>query len=208
MARAKVKLGLNGLNVPAKVQFASEVVIKMTGNPNFTTPNPALPDVTTGYTDLQTAYNDAQQARLTAVDKTNTQNSKEADLDQLLAQLGTYVENQSNGDANIIMSSGMKIAATPTPAPVPDQVIIQTVTNNSSGKLYMKWKKVQYAKTYVVQQSTDINNPTKWQQLSIVTKTTYQVKNLTSGQKYWFRVQAIGTAGDGPWSDPYVNYAP
>ena len=205
---AKVKLNLKNLNVPAKVQFGSEVVVKMTGNPNFTTPNPALIDVTTGYTDLQTAYNNAQQARLSAVDKTNTQNSKEADMDNLLTQLANYVENQSNGDANIIMSSGMKIAAAPSPAPLPAQVILQTVTDNSSGKLDMKWKKVQFAKTYVVQMNTDINDPTKWQQLQIITKTTYQAKNLTSGTKYWFRVQAIGTAGEGPWSDPYVKYAP
>jgi len=208
MAKAKVKLGLFGMPVPAKVQFASEVVGKMTGNPSFITPNPALPDVTTGYTDLQTAYNDAQQARLNAVDKTNIQNSKEADLDQILTQLGSYVENQSNGDPNIIMGAGMNIAATPSPAPLPAQVILQTVTDNSSGKLDMKWKKVQYAKTYAVQINTDPIDPTKWQQLAIITKTTYQAKNLTSGTKYWFRVQAIGTAGEGPWSDPYVKYAP
>lgn len=205
---AKVKLGLNRMTVPVKVQFAQQVVNKMTGNVNFTTPVPALAAVTTGTTDLDDAYDNAQQARLDWIDKSNIQSSNEADLDQLLTQLGNYVDNTANGDANIIMSAGMSTAAAPSPAPVPAQVIIQTVTDNSSGKLDMKWQTVQHAKTYEVQQNTDINDPSKWAQIGLPTKTKFLVTGLTSGTKYWFRVKAIGTAGEGPWSDPYVKYAP
>ena len=69
-------------------------------------------------------------------------------------------------------------------------------------------KRVEQAKTYTVQQNTDINDPSKWTQIAIITKTKYLVSGLTSGTKYWFRVQAVGTAGEGPMSDPYVKYAP
>jgi len=31
--------------------------------------------------------------------------------------------------------------------------------------------------------------------------------NWTSGTKYWFRVAAAGSAGQGTWSDPAVKMA-
>jgi hypothetical protein len=31
---------------------------------------------------------------------------------------------------------------------------------------------------------------------------------LTSGSKHWFRVAAIGAAGQGPWSDQAMKMAP
>lgn len=206
---AKVRLGLKDMTIPAKIQFANTVVGKMTANPNFTTPNPPLATVTADATALETAYNDVQQAKLNLSDMTNVQNSEDADLDQTLTLLANYVNNTSGGDASIIMSAGMSIAAPPTPQPVPAQVIVTTVSDNSSGKLDIKWEKIPQAKTYTIQQnSVDVNDPEKWTQVAIVTKTKHLATGLTSGTKYWFRVQAIGTAGEGPWSDPYVKYAP
>jgi hypothetical protein len=34
------------------------------------------------------------------------------------------------------------------------------------------------------------------------------VSNLTSGTKYWFKVAGLGSAGQGPWSDPATKIAP
>ena len=197
------------MTVPQKIQLASQIVTQMTANiALFPTPNPALAAITTAAAELDDAYDATELAKLALTDMANEMNGKEADLDQLLTLEANYVNNVSGGDANIIMKAAMAVAAPPTPQPVPEQVIIQTVTDNSSGKLDMKWKKVKTAKTYTVQQNTDINDPTLWTQIAIITKTKYLVTGLTSGTKYWFRVQAVGTAGEGPWSDPYVKYAP
>ena len=60
----------------------------------------------------------------------------------------------------------------------------------------------------IVQKSPDPISPTSWQQASVVTKSKTTVSGLTSGTKYWFRVAAVGTAGQGPWSDPATKLAP
>ncbi|MBK5285663.1 MAG: hypothetical protein JJE25_09695, partial [Bacteroidia bacterium] len=41
--RFEVKLGLSRKTVPQKTEFGNHVVDSMTGNANFTTPNPPLP---------------------------------------------------------------------------------------------------------------------------------------------------------------------
>ena len=62
---AKVKLALQQLTVPQKVQFLRQVVTAMTGNANFATPSPTLVTITAKADDLETTFNDAQAARLT-----------------------------------------------------------------------------------------------------------------------------------------------
>jgi hypothetical protein len=44
--------------------------------------------------------------------------------------------------------------------------------------------------------------------VDVAPKSVYCVKNLTSGQRYWFRVAAVGTEGPGPTSDPATRIAP
>ena len=43
---AKVKLSLQSLTIPQKIQFIRQVVTSMTGNANFATPAPALVAIT------------------------------------------------------------------------------------------------------------------------------------------------------------------
>ena len=47
-----------------------------------------------------------------------------------------------------------------------------------------------------------------WANGRVVIKCTATVNGLTSGQSVWFRVAAIGAAGQGPWSDPATKIVP
>ena len=88
---AKVKLALQQLTVPQKVQFLRQVVTAMTGNANFATPSPTLVTITDKADDLETKFNDAQAARLTAQQKTTLQDTSERDADAAVTQLASYV---------------------------------------------------------------------------------------------------------------------
>lgn len=68
----KIKLDLFGKTVPGKIQFMRQVVTQMTGNANFTTPNPALATITTKVNTLETSFNTQQTAQQAA--KTATTN--------------------------------------------------------------------------------------------------------------------------------------
>ena len=64
------------------------------------------------------------------------------------------------------------------------------------------------ARSYVVQQSPDPPTNTSWTQITIVVKPQTTVTGLTGGQKYWFRVAAVGPKGQSAWSDPATKLAP
>lgn len=107
---AKVKLALQQLAVPQKVQFLRQVVTAMTGNANFATPSPTLVTITAKADDLETKFNDAQAARLTAQQKTSLQDTSARDADAAVTQLASYVDNASGGDSTKIQSAGHALA--------------------------------------------------------------------------------------------------
>ena len=47
-----------------------------------------------------------------------------------------------------------------------------------------------------------------WINTRVVTKSSTTVNGLTTGGRVWFRVAAIGAAGQGPWSDPATKIVP
>ena len=66
------------------------------------------------------------------------------------------------------------------------------------GTLKLRWKRVRGARTYIVQMATDANGP--WKQVGVSIKASFVAEGLTSGTKYWFRVQALGASGPSGWS--------
>ena len=200
---AKVKLSLQNLSVPQKVQFLRQVVTAMTGNANYATPSPTLASITTKTDDLETKFNDAQAARLTAQQKTSLQDTAERDADAAVTQLASYVENTSAGDSAKIQSAGMEVRATPAPVgTLPAPAGIVATIGDLDGEIDLDWDSVRGAISYVMQRSVDPPTATSWQSAGVVTKSKGSVTGLTSGTKFWFRVAAVGAAGQGAWSNP------
>ena len=206
---AQVKVGSSGLPIPDKIQYARQIVIDMTGNANYITPAPTLPSIGTAATTLETTYNAAQTARQVAKSKTAIQNTADAALDLLLMQLGNYVENTSGGDIGKITSSGFSVKAPATPVgdlPAPDNVSV--APSASAGTVDMKWNRVRGANSYLVSRAADSTAPLDWSAGIATTKAKAAVNTMTSGGKYWFRVAAVGAAGQGAWSDAVSKIAP
>lgn len=200
---AKVKLALQQLTVPQKVQFLRQVVTAMTGNANFATPSPTLVTITAKADDLETKFNDAQAARLTAQQKTSLQDTSERDADAAVTQLASYVDNASAGDSTKIQSAGMEVRATPSPVgTLPAPAGLVALIGDLDGEIDLDWDSVRGATSYVMQRSPDPPTATSWQSAGVTTKSKGSVTGLTSGTKYWFRVAAVGAAGQGAWSNP------
>lgn len=203
-----IKLGLDGMSVPDKIQFGRQIVQAMTGNPNFPTPTPALPAVTGGSDALETAYNDAQIARSVAKSKTSIQDDQASSLDWIITQLANYVEGASDGDKAKIESAGFKIRNPPVPiGELPAPVDLQVTPSEFSGSADVKWKSVYGAKSYIVERAMD-NVDLDWKMIGTSTKKETSLNSMMSGKKYWFRVSAVGAAGQSAWSDPVPLFAP
>jgi hypothetical protein len=202
------KLGLDSLSVPAKIQYGRRLVTALTGNPNFPTPNPGVAVLTAGADELEAAYNDAHAARLVAKTKTTVQDEKTTALDLLIAQLASYVDNASGGDSVKIESAGFDVRATPRPiGELPPPADLKVKPSEHAGSADVSWQRVHGARAYTIERSLD-GAELDWKVIGICTKREAALNSMVSGKKYWFRVAAVGTAGQSAWSDPATLFAP
>ena len=86
---AKLKMGFDKLTVPSQVERARNIINSISGNANFTTPNPTLADVTTANNALETAFN---ESRYRDKNKVATMRLRRKELLFLITQLAAYVQ--------------------------------------------------------------------------------------------------------------------
>ena len=208
---AKVKLGLFGLTPDGVVSLANQIKTAMTGNANFTTPNPTLTSVGTLIT-TATAKVAAQKAAQAAAKQAT--DDRDAAIDALsvaLTSLASYVENTSGGDAVKIESAGMSVKAAAAAVGPLDQVQNLSITaGDAEGRLDLQWDPVRGNKGYEIQLSTDPNVAAGWKLVDTSSGSKLTQTSLTSGQKVWFRVRAKAPkkVNDGAWSDPSTKIVP
>ena len=207
---SQVSLNLTKLNIADLLQSANNIKTAMTGNANFTTPNPPLIDIGTRITTLTSLNNVYESLQLEQ--KTNLTNRDEAvqALVEALMSLAGYVQSLSGGDAAKIQSAGLAVKGARTRrGTTPDMVTNLSVSaSDSAGELDLQWDPVFGAKSYEVQISTDPVAVTNWSAQPTVTKSRTTVSGLTSGTRIWVRVRAINGAGQGAWSDPATKIVP
>lgn len=206
----RIKLNLKSLSIPEKLARSQQIVAALTGNPNFTSPHPPLAQVTAAINELETAANAAQAARQEAKARTAAQNAKEEALDQLLTQLVAHVESIAGSNQELIMSAGLDVrgmsalsAAAPAAPPS-----LTAAAGNHDGAIELSWDTVRGARSYVVERSPDPPAESTWTHAAVATRSRITLEGLTSGTRYWFRVAALTTNGQSPWSNPAMKIAP
>jgi hypothetical protein len=209
---ARIKLNLRSLSIPEKLARARQIVAALTGNLNFTSPHPPLAQVTAAVEELEAASNAAQAARQEAKARTAAQNAKDEALDQILTQLVAYVESVAGNDDELIMSAGLNVRAPSGPAhsavSQPGSISLTATTGDHDGEIDLSWDTVRGARSYVIQRSPDPPNENTWTHSGVSTRSRTTVEGLNSGTRYWFRVAAVNSSGQGPWSNPVVKIAP
>jgi Fibronectin type III domain len=207
--KSKVVLSLSELSIPDKVNKAFTFKTALTGNEKFTGTAEMLTRIEAAADALQTAYQDAQQLRNESITKTAVMKQLEGELDALLTSLGLMVEAQSNGDAAAIKSAGMDVKRPPAKAGIPGLPDALAATEGSKqGSIALKWKAVRGSRSYLIRATRTVGEAASWQQVAVCTRANTEVSGLASGQQYWFQVSAVGSAGQGPWSDPATKIVP
>ena len=182
----------------------------MTGNANYTTPNPALATITSRADAVQAALGVQQIAQQAAKTATTSLETASKAADTAVNSLSNYVWETSGGDEAKIQSAGMSLRApkTPTTSLAAPQNLSVTV-GDSDGELDASWDRVNKAKNYEVQISDDPPTSSSWRAGDIVSASKVTLTGLTSGAKIWVRVRALGPKGlKSPWSDPAVKRVP
>ncbi|MBP1641248.1 MAG: hypothetical protein H6Q17_2831 [Bacteroidetes bacterium] len=205
---AKVKLELSKKNTAEKTALGNKVVTNMTGNTNFLTPNPTLDTLKTATANMATASDDVEAARKIVQVKLSLLYQQESIFDGVITQMGTYVDNVSNGDEASILSSGMDVQKDKSATTLPDKITsVNATSGDSAGEIDLSWDKLYNAKSYVVEIA--VNGATlEWKHELISTKSKAELNGLITGTAYQIHVAAVGSAGQGPWSDPVLKVAP
>ena len=203
----KIKLGLRGLDIRLKIQTARNIISCMENNSRFPEPDPALTEIEQAVNKLEHKYSDLQNERQIIQLKSIEMNDLENDLDKKITLLASYVESKAKGDIEAIHSAGMDVRADSVPVGIPDRAVIKSVRETLNfGELKLNWEKVRGAKFFNIELSDTCDK--NWKLYDSTTKTKILITQLKSGTKYWFRVQASGSAGKGEYSDPMFKYAP
>ncbi len=206
---AKVKIGLQNLSIPQKIQKVNLIIQKMTGNPDFPTPNPSLADMTTKKTNLENALSAAESLRLASLAQTLVLNSMEDEIDLAINLEGAYVENASGGDAGKIIGSGYETADT-TPGIVPLYVPegFTATTGDEEGEINCMWNKLKNVgeHSYIVK-GRKYGTADAFAQLAGTDQSKVDIKNLEPGSKYEVYVYAVKKNEPGPQSETVVAKA-
>ena len=181
----------------------------LTNNPLYSEPwinqVPSLATINAAYI----AYQDAYHAALTKDTlKSAFRDTLRASLTALFKQLAPYLEAVAQGDLSILATTGYDLrhdivhsgSVDPLPAPEGFQVTHGTLT----GTLNVQVSRLTGAGSYDVESTQgDPGIEANWKHvLSSKNASHMLLSNLTPGQTNWFRVRAIGSHGEGAWTDP------
>lgn len=181
---------------------ADYVVSKMTGNPNFATPNPDLASITDASTALQKAMKQAESKSPADIVVRNT---ADAVLRDLMSALVRYVNSVSMGNADMAVSSGFELSKKPEPAEKLDAPQhLQADFSQYAGGVDLRWERVHHARMYQVYINETDPVTGEWKLLGYTSKARYEALHLESGKVYNFKVTASGRVGEGPASE-YVG---
>ncbi len=170
---------------------AETVSLAMNANPVFPTPTPSTAEFLVAINAYSTALTAAQSRDKVEVAE---KNAKRATLEQLMSSLAGYVMSVANGDEAILVLSGFDLVKPASPQPpigIPENFSVSRGINE--GEIVSSVDRVAGARTYIHEYTADPLTPaSEWaQQFTTVRKCT--IADLVPGQKYWFRVAAIGT---------------
>lgn len=194
-----VKMGFYGISIPMFIQLCRYILGKMTGNANFTTPNPTLANIKAAVDALELSYESASKGGVLLTADMYVKYHAALDL---MKQLAAYVQNASGGDGTKISSSGFGIRNTNhTPVELIAPTNLQAKNNALPGSIDLSWKKVTGNKMYVVQMTSVADAQSGWATVGMVTKTKFTAVGLAAGHKFWFRVAAQNSVGQSAFSD-------
>ena len=197
MARYRVSLSFAYLPDADLDEFASNIVVSLTGNPAFPGPLVPLAGLATAQTQFHAAIVAAAQGgtHLTAI-----KNDRRSTLVDMLREEASYVQALTTQSLSTLLSSGFTANSTNRASAQLDKPALVGLDNGMTTELVLRMQPVVNAKSYEVQ----TKNGGGWTPAGIFTQArSISLPGLTPGQVYSVQARAIGgSTGYSDWSDP------
>jgi len=205
----KLVIAFDSLNEADFQAKAGNILSALTNNQNFPEPWPEPVPSLAQLNEAFRLYLDAYHASLTRDTlKIAQRDATRETLTDLLKHLANYLELIAHLDTAMLATTGYDlrkdivrgIHGGTLPAPSDFKI----THGPKSGSLMLHVARLAGAKSYDVQMAQ--GDPTieiNWQHATnSATGTHILLEGLTPAQTYWFRIRAIGSGGEGVWTDP------
>ncbi len=192
-------LKLAGLPAATVISMVESILLKMTGNTNFTTPNPPLATITTEKDELVDAVADAQNGSRAAKAVVKV---KLRTLMLSMATLRAYVQTVANTNAEtaeeVALSSGMDVKRI-NPRARRQFTVVNTAL---PGQLKTYTGRVKNASSYDFEYKKTNSADEEYVSAGVLPSATRIISDLTSGVEYQVRWCSISKDGRSAWSSP------
>jgi hypothetical protein len=182
--------------------LAGNVIAGIPGNKNFPSPPVDIGTLRAAVADFRASVVAATGGGTRA---TADKKKKREVLADLLRKLALYVEANSDGDVEVLLSSGFRpILRTPTQSPLPKPVIVRMSSPNT-GRIAIKVKPIRNARSFEVDCAPVGADGTPGDYRKMGGQTDSRaliISGLTPGSIYSIKVRAVGTTGCTDFSDP------
>ena len=184
--------------------LALHILENMTGNANYTSPTPTLSELSSAYDNYVAAL---AEARSRDKNKVLAKNIRKNTLKAKLDQLYIYVNLTAGNNIEVLAGSGFPLTKERTPvSDMPKPVGFKVTMAEGSGQVHLRSNTIYGAKAYVFQYAVvPSSGDISW---SIVNKSRLRtmINGLVPGTQYMFRIAAVGSKGQGPWSDAIIRF--
>jgi hypothetical protein len=170
-----------------KVTFYRNIIDKLTGNTNFTTPDLSLKTTKTAVDAFESAILAARDGSRTAV---AIMHDRETETDDIFRILAAYVHRIAAGDETKILGSGFHVSSQPVRTP---KAILAVTHGENSGSVKLVARAVEKAGAYIWQMAKDIvpDIESGWTTAGTSTRCTFEINDLNVTSRYHFRVSAV-----------------
>lgn len=192
---ARVKMGFFNLSIPNQIERSRLIAGKMTANLNFPFPNPSVASMENAIDDLEVAYNQSRTGDSVWV---AIMKLRRKDLMEMVRRMASYVQAESQGDEEKILSSGFDVVRRGVPLPPVGQVQnLRLKSGSEPGSIRVLWNKVKGSFCYMIEISDEGMSPESFELYRVVGKTRWDIIGLEPGGVYWVRISAVGCSGYG-----------
>ncbi|PTN07900.1 fibronectin type III domain-containing protein [Mangrovibacterium marinum] len=182
----------------------NQIIEKMTDNSAFPDPDPSLETIQTANDNYFQSLDNAKNG---TPEDTAIKNKLRKELEQLLHQVGEYVQFTSKGDELLILSAGFEVARKrETVGALPKPKTLELKPGDNKGSIRLICSTVPNASFYVFEYRELSNgDDPEWKKL-VSTKHSMLIEGLTSGKQYAFRAAGGGSDDSRNWTSEIASY--
>lgn len=202
MRKSNIALYLSKLLPVAVLALLRVVGTRMSGNPHFLTPVVAPADMLAKADVLEVAIGEATNgSRQSKLQRDIVLRESRA----MLSAQADYVRGVCLGDPAMLESSGFPLARPHEPLPAPAAPVgLEVQRTAEAGVLKVRWKGDRAVRVYKMEQQ-EAGGP--WVLVLTTTRVKHEIRGLTTGKEYAFRVQVITPSGVSPMSETVMQRA-